>query len=621
MTNHTFRVLNLVWLASVLALPLPQTAQEKQLTAKIVEKKTSDGVEEQQRAFAVSLINSLANEARGYDDQALASHVLARSAYTLWNDDTDTARQLFRRAWEIAEKRDAEESTLISNDNLPSMVASLRNVASRDLRFEVLNLAARRDRTLAEEFLSKLKEDTKREADDIKNDSHPKNVRDSWSTSEIVSKRLQLARRLLDDGQIERALEIAAPVLEQVNANSILFISALRQKRAEDADQRFAFLLDHAEFDPSSDANTVSGLSSYVFTPGLYVTFSADGNVRWSQPEGPTAPPNLPAALRNKFFQAAVGILLRPQPPPDRDFTSSGRTGTCMVINRLLPLFDQHSPDMAVALRSHLKILTSDGPGRGLNDDAPLVTQGLRPPQTVGNTLELLQNRLAQARTSRERDRIYTDAAVALANQGDIRAQALADKIEDLDRRNQVHRYVDFQFVQLAIRKKDAAQAVQLARTGQLTHTQRVWTYTQAARLLMKSESQRAQEFLEEAATEARRIDPADPDRARSLIGVATQFVSADRVRAWEVLDEAVKAANAAEKFTGENVQLHFSMLATISGVKISSVGAEDFGLVGVLRSLAKEDLYRSISLAKGFKNDAPRATAILAVAGAMLER
>jgi hypothetical protein len=137
----------------------------------------------------------------------------------------------------------------------------------------------------------------------------------------------------------------------------------------------------------------------------------------------------------------------------------------------------------------------------------------------------------------------------------------------------------------------------------------------------MNSDRPRALQVLEEAADEARRIDADDHDRARSLIAVATQFVTADRVRAWEIMGEAVKAANGADKFTGENVQLRFSLLATRSGVKITSVNAEDFGLSGVLRSLTKDDLYRSIDLAKSFKNDAPRATAILAIANAMLKK
>jgi hypothetical protein len=625
MANHYGRVLNLVSLLVLLALPaqnLAQTVAEKKAQANATEKEISevsegDSLEAQRRIFAISLITSLADEARSYHDLALRPSVLARAADTLWDADRDAARLLFRRAWEAAEKGDTEEATFKTKDSPSPIVVALRRMSGRDLRSEVLNLAARRDRTLGEEFLTKLKDETTREL----NDESTRGTADSWSVSDATAKRLLLADRLLDDGQVERALEIAAPALNQVNAKSIGFLSALRGKMPEAADQRFLFLMARAEFDPSSDANTASGLSSYVFTPGLYVTFSAEGGARWTPTDDPSAPPNFPATLRNRFFQVAASILLRPLPPPNRDFTSSGRTGKYMVVKRLLPLFDQYAPDTAAALRAQLMDLTGGPLKKAIGDDSSLLVKGLRPEETANTAFEKMQDRLDHAKTTRERDEIYAEAAVALGNQGDARAQDLADKIDESDRRAEVRRYVDFKSVQLAIGKKEASEVARLAKAGQLTHTQRVWAYTQAAGLLMNSERTRSIQFLEEAANEARRIEADDHDRARSLIAVATQFVNADRVRAWEIMDEAVKAANSADKFTGDNVELRFSLLATKSGVKITSVNAKDFGLSGVLRSLTKDDLDRSIDLAKSFKNDAPRAVAILAIASSILEK
>jgi hypothetical protein len=210
--------------------------------------------------------------------------------------------------------------------------------------------------------------------------------------------------------------------------------------------------------------------------------------------------------------------------------------------------------------------------------------------------------------------------AAILASQGDGRAQDFAQKIEESVRRAQVARYVDFELVRFALREKKLSKAIQLAASDQLTHPQRAWAYMQVARLLMDSERQRGLELLEEAANQARRIEPEDPNRARLLIGVATAFFNVDRVRAWEIMGEAVKAANNSEKFSGENVELHFPF-ATKSGLRITSVGGADFGLSGVLRSLAADDLYRSIDMAKGFKNDAPRAVAILAIASSLLQK
>jgi hypothetical protein len=615
----------------LLALPfstLAQISAEKKHQTRANEKEASKireslSLESQRRVFAISLITSLADEARNYHDRALRPHVLARAAETLWEADNDTARTLFRRAWEAAERGDAEELTLKAPDDVPpkaaQMVTGLRRISGYDLRADVLALAASRDQKLGEEFLSKLKQDAADETSQPKTSSSSQTATDD---SEALSKRLNLASRLLDQGEVERALEFSAPALNQVNANSIGFLSKLREKKPEFADQRFALLLTRAEFDPSSDPNTVSGLSSYAFTPGFYVTFNMDGSARWSQPDQSTTPvsaPNLPAVILNKFFQVAATILLRPLPPVEQDFTSSGRVGKYMVVKRLLPLFEKHAPDTAVALQAQLQAL-GDGPGTGLRDETPLLTQGFQPDEKAGSVFGGIEDRLDHAKTSRDRDLIYADAAAILASQGDGRAQEFAHKIEDAVRRAQVRQYVDFELLRFAIREKQISKAIQLAAGDQLTYPQRGWAYMQAARLLMDSERQRGQELLEEAANQARHIEPEDPNRARLLIGVATVFFTVDRVRAWEIMGEAVKAANNSEKFNGENVELHFPF-ATKSGLRITSVGGADFGLPGVLRSLANDDLYRSIDIAKSFKNDAPRAVAVLAIAGSLLQK
>jgi len=472
-------------LLCLLVLPPPTLAQNpsvETLQAKAKERSNisrPDPVEDERRAFAISLVISTADEARSYSDLALRPRVLARSADVLWNADNTTARALFRRAWEAAEKGDAEEITIKTKDNPPPMVIALRRASGQDLRYAVMSLAARRDRALSEEFFAKLTKATERETEDAKSGRS----RDSWSTSDAVSKRLQVARKLLEDGQVERAMEFAAQALDQVSVYSIGFLSALRAKNSEAADQKFALLLARAQFDPSSDANTVSGLSSYAFTPGFYVTFNADGGSRWTPRESVNFnPPNLAPALVKRFFEVGGAILLRPLPPPDKDFTSSGRTGKRMVMLRLLPLFDRHAPETAAALRAQLTALGGDP----RNADNPLLTDGLLLEETGGKALETMQNHADRAKTSRERDAIYADAAVSLASQGDIQAKDVSDKIDESGLRTEVRRFVDFEFVRISIRKKEAAETARLAKSGQLTHSQRAWAYTEAARLLRR---------------------------------------------------------------------------------------------------------------------------------------
>jgi hypothetical protein len=571
----------------------------------------------ERRSYAISQVISLSDEARRYTDKGLRAHVLARAASTLWDADRETARALFLRAWDAAEVADAEPQTSKTDEN-SRIRAAVRRAMGHDQRSDVIQLAANRDRALGEEFLKKLTEASDREA--AEGDAKKRSRYDDLLGTEAVAKRLEVARFFLDEGQIDRALEFAGPALTDVNQSSIYFLSALRAKSPAAADERFAFLLARAETNPASDANTVSGLSCYAFTPGSYITYTADGSASFGGTGGASAgPTDLSPALRQRFFQVAAGILGRPLPPPAEDYTTSGRAGKYMVIKRLMPLFTRYAPDLASVLYSQLASLATDLPAAAQNKDSMLTWQ-LRPQPSPADALLTMQDKLDHAKSSWERDRIYMDTAVALSSSGDARARDIAKSIEDSSLRDQVRRYVDFGLVQSAISSKKIEEIIRLAKGGELVRIWRVWAYLQAARLLMNSDRPRALSILDDAATEGRRIDVSDPDRARALIAVATQLVTPDSVHAWEILAEAVKAANSAETFNGEDIWIS-AQVWTREGPKIRGVKEEDMGLGVILRALAKVELERSIELAKSFKNEKPRAAAILTIAAVALEK
>jgi hypothetical protein len=95
-------VISLSYLVAFPVAALTLSAAANQIEAKARERETSklvadDAEELQQRAFAVSLIISLGNEARGYYDLALRPRVLARAADVVRDSDPVTAQSLFRR--------------------------------------------------------------------------------------------------------------------------------------------------------------------------------------------------------------------------------------------------------------------------------------------------------------------------------------------------------------------------------------------------------------------------------------------------------------------------------------------------------------------------------------------
>ena len=602
--------------ALTLGLCLGVSAQTKKSPKTNTEAADADAA--QQRTIAVSLVTSLADEARSFKDQTRRARVQARAADILWDTDPDRARELFRRAWEAAEivdteaaKKRAEDMKRMQDNDEPVVVRG-----GPSLRNEVLRLVAKRDRKLGEEFLKALDEATEKAGAEAAADQR----RNSGGNRLGGSQRLQLARRLIEDGQIERAIEFATPALDSVNVDSIFFLSTLREKNAQLADAAYATLLARAARDPNSDANTVSGLSSYLFTPFIYVTFERSGGANQNQQRGPTPAPEVDAALRANFFKVAFQLLMQPLPAPDQDRSTSGHTGKYMVIKRLLPLFEQHAADLAPGLRTQMTALASYVPPTFQQGENRAVSIGILPEESEGDPLQRMQERLDRATRADERDAIYADYAVALIEGGDPRGKDLVDKIENAELRKSVKAYTDFALTDSAVQKKDIAEISRLVKNGDLTSIQKVWALTSAAKLVAVTERSRAVDLLEQAAAEARRISGSDPDRAKALTAVAVGFGELDPVRAWEVLGEVVKAANGSEGFTGEDSSVS-SRLQTKMMVVMNQASAPDFDLLAVFRHLAHADLLRAVQLAKTFTGEAPRAVATLAIARSVLEK
>lgn len=601
--------------ALTLSLCLGVTAQTKKTSKTNNEEADADAA--QQRTIAVSLVTTLADEARSFKDQVRRARVQARAADILWDTDPNRGRELFRRAWEAAEIVDTEAAKKRADD-MKRMEAGGEPVVVRggpSLRNEVLRLVAKRDRKLGEEFLKVLDEAAEKARAEAAADQ-----RRSQGFRFGASQRLQLAIRLLQDGEVERAIEFATPALDSVNVDSIFFLSALREKNAQLADAAFTTLMGRAARDPNSDANTVSGLSSYLFTPFIYVSFERNGGANQNQQRQPTPAPAVDAALRANFFKIAYQILMQPLPAPDQDRSTSGHTGKYLLIKRLMPLFEQHAAELAPGLRTQMTALASSVPPTFQQGENRAVSIGIQPEDTESDPYQRMQERLDRATRADDRDAIYADYAVALIESGDPRAKDLVDKIENSELRKSVKAYTDFALTDSAVQKKDVTEITRLVKNGELTSIQKVWALTSAAKIVATSERSRAADILEQAAAEARRIGGSDPDRAKALTAVAVGFGEIDQVRAWEMLGEVVKAANSAEGFTGEDSRVT-ARLQTKFMVVMNDANAPDFDLLAIFRHLARADLLRAVQLAKTFTGEAPRAVATLAIARSVLEK
>jgi hypothetical protein len=623
---RTFTLLFILCLSSAIFVQAqtPAGRATPQKPAKAEKGARPDPAAAERRATAVTLATSLADEARSFRDAQLRARVQMRAADALWQTDAEKARALFYRAWDSADSADREALRLFE-ERRRAEAGSGRwaGTSPPNLRAEVLRLAARRDRALGEEFLARLSEATeqKDQGPTITQENAPAPpTPDPENPTPTVAQRLRLARGFLEEGDVERALQFADKALDVVTTRGMNFLSSLREKDQAAADKRFLAMLQRAMADPSSDATTVSVLSSYPFTPFMTIVVRRDGRNHTSQERDRITAPEISPELRAAFFSAAAQILLRPLPAPDQDRTLAGRPGLYFTIARLLPLFDQHAADFSPELRVQMGAVAPDAPERFRNGTDRNLTRGLVPEESNRDEGQEALENAGRAADPAERDLSYTRAAMVAARRGEVGARDLTDKIQDSDLRKRARAFVDFNLVNEMIERKNTQEALKFARTGELTSIYRVWALTEIARLMKPTNVQAAAEILLEAATEARRIGGSEPDRARALFGVATRMYEIERSRALEILAEAVRAANSSTGFTGEDAQI-VHRFATPRGNTTANFSVDSFDLNGIFGLLARDDLFHAIELAKSFTGEAPRATATLAIVRALLEQ
>ena len=216
---------------------------------------------------------------------------------------------------------------------------------------------------------------------------------------------------------------------------------------------------------------------------------------------------------------------------------------------------------------------------------------------------------------------------MAAADKDLERARQLADKIEEPELRKQLYAYLSFDAMRNAIEAKKPDDALRLSRSSEITNIQRAWGLTEIGRLLAKADKDRAVdkdraiEVLELASAEARRIDQSSPDRVRTLVAIVTQFQKVDSPRAWEMMGEVIKAANAFSGFSGEDGEMTLRVEFKGGGAMTNNFNIESFDLTGLFTAFAEEDFNRAADLPKGFTGESPRSVAVLAVARTVLNR
>ena len=548
---------------------------------------------------AISLLRSLATETPGFDAQ-IRFRIQSQIAGILWNYDKSFARSLFLKAWESAE----------AIDNTTRELAEINSVTSRDARRQVIQLAVQRDAFLAEELLARMAEKDEEKAEQA-NGSTESTAANSLSAADLD--RFSVAGQLLADGKPDRAIEFLGGTLNRVVIPTLRFLSQLRGKDAAAADRLYLSLLSRVLEDPTSDANTVLLLSSYIFNPDLYVRIGNNGFPIFVQTGLGNSAGEPAAAVRSAFLNSAIQILLRPTP----DITA--QRINYMAGTRLLPAFERFNTNMAALIRVRLAELSASISANLKTPDVVNKLQQAIDAKGDNQSIQDILNKAAELPNSSARDRLYIQAAVLLAKHGDSRAKEIAEEISTEDLREKVRVFVIMALANSALNKNHTQTALDFARSENLGAIERLWIYLKLADLLGKKRTEDAIQVIFEALPIVRRMDRS-ANKARAMVAIAVLLIKFKPELSRPYVTEAIAAINNADPFDVENPVVEV-LLKTPVGDWRSSYAIESFALTNLFSELGKQDFFEAINNANSLKGNGARSFAVTAVAQSALDQ
>ncbi|HEX7998335.1 MAG TPA: hypothetical protein VF528_08095 [Pyrinomonadaceae bacterium] len=587
--------------------------------------------ERARRAKALTLLVETADEARSLDDLFYRARLQALAADALYPFDQQRARNIFRRAWEaatIADKAEREAETVDAGTPLDEVGPFT------EARDEVLAKTAARDTALADVFLRDLMKSENSE-NISEQDTSTTTARSSWwsGPSKTGERRLALGYQMLDKGETESAFRIVAPVVEEGASSSLMiFLLRLRERDAVAGEALYRAMLAHMVRAADADANTVLLLSTPIVSPELLVGIDESGTlqfipVRTNATQG--GPQPFSPATRSTFFNAAASILLRPPRPGVSE--TQDKTARYLAIGRLLPHFEREAPQHAAELQARAVALLSEfDESRRDSLSSQLNLRNLGAPSST-DPLRSHFEELARTPEQAERDRITTRIIlIAARNRSWDRARRAAADLSEEGARRAANSFIALnQIADITNAYKDEKDddyesIVTFLKSADVPPLASAWGYAQAASIAARTkEKQRVSELLTEAEHYAERADANTSQRVAAYGVIATAAARLEPQRAWELLTQLVKAANALDDFAGDEVSIEFRADENSAATSETpfTFTAEVFRLDIIFATMAHLDFERALASARALEGDVPRAFAQLAISRAVLEK
>ena len=487
------------------------------------------GPDPSKRVYEV--LNSTADEAKKWDDKAIAARTQAQIADLIWDNDPENATTYLKAAWaatSIVEEPKRERSAFVN--------PSLRNAVRR----EVLLVARKRAPELAEKWLQELVEESKA-ADKAEGGTFD----DRTARSAVL---LQMAQQLVADNPKGASELLIESLRDGISFNFQSVLLRIYQKEPELAEDVFRAAVARLRTAGMIDPNELLTLYSYLYTPGRVFGANTSDNRNRTQlalggPRVSVAPGRQNPALAREFLEVASDVLLA-APVPDGPYALITTRRLVSSIGTLLREVREQLPEKAALLQARAQHLDSEA--RFSNEpiprkpDIPEYQPGESKESFAERRVDLLEESAAKGRDLLTRDIGYAKAAVATTVERYERGLDLAGKVEDKFLRDGVRNWLLYRAALHFISNGNLDEARRLNAKNEDAVARAVCLVAGAQKLVQDDDTDRASEWLREAGTLVRKSD-ASESMARIALGIVSTYGSFDKQASLDWLLYAVK--------------------------------------------------------------------------------
>lgn len=568
---------------------------------------------QQERSLLV--LEQAASDAASLSNKRIIAKLQAAAAAALWDHRPDQARELFRSAFDFANKHYRE-----TGDTNSDKVARSAYLTRTDQRLEIIKQAKTKDAELGRELTEKYVEEKQREREE--NRAKPKNLPPGREVFGNAAGKgadiLEAATQLLSVDK-NAAIEIAKKALAiGVSQAAPGFFGNLAAKDRASADALFLFALDRLAQEPLPHAGQLLLLAPYAF--GEETAVASNGQSISMMHVFIPKDFVVSEPLAQRFIAVAFGVLSRhaEEVPVQTEEQASRFAVALFAAQYLVPRLEKHQPALLPewqGLITRLSPLVAEKTRKSVGDSAKRDDSAAREPaKESGDQAKSLLDKAEQTADLKQRDNIYREAAMVVGNSGDYaRALDIADRITDLEFRLKVRSWLSFEASQDATKKGKLDEAKRYALNVSETD-QRAWLFLEMARAALKnSDRVKANDLLSDALKFATEADHT-PAKVRALSGIANVYAGFDLQRGFDVAGEIVRTVNRLKEPLSDQAQL-VRLFEGGGMTMINSQDAEEFDAAGTIALLAKQDFERALTLTQYIENPQMKISSLIAVA------